>query len=74
MNVKFDELLNEIDNVLQKQINLTMHNTLKTSYLDIFNLFIFLSCTMKVTNGSFADLFDELYISAVIMDPFQTFF
>ena len=44
----------------------------KTSYLDILNLSLFISCSIRVTMVVFADLFEEFYIFAVIMDPFQT--
>ena len=40
--------------------------------LDIFNLSLFLSCTFKVTLVLFADVFEEFFIFAVIMDPFRT--
>ena len=47
----------------------------KKSYLDIFNPSLFLSFTFKVTMfGVFPDVFDEFYIFAVIMGPFQTSF
>ena len=40
--------------------------------LDIFNLSLFLSCTFKVTLVVFADVFEEFFILAVIMDLFRT--
>ena len=47
---------------------------LKTSYLNIFYLSLSIACTFKVTLVVFADVFEEYYIFAIIMDPFQTSF
>ena len=49
----------------------------KTSYLNILslNLSLLILCTFKVTiNDSFADVFEDFYIFAVMKDPFQTSF
>ena len=46
----------------------------KTTYLNIFYLSLSISCTFKVTLVVFADVFEEYYIFAIIMDPFQTSF
>ena len=43
---------------------------MKTSYKDILNRSLFISCTFKVTMVVFADVFEEFYIFAIIMDPF----
>ena len=44
----------------------------KTSVLNIFNLALFISCTLEVILVVFADVFEEYYIFAIVMDPFQT--
>ena len=44
----------------------------KTSFLNIFNLALFISCTFKVTLAVFADIFKEYYSFALIRYPFQT--
>ena len=46
----------------------------KTSYLDILNLSLFITWTFKVIMVVFTDIFEEFYIFAVIIDPFQTSF
>ena len=46
----------------------------KTSYLNIFDLSLSILCTFKVTLVVFADVFEEYYIVAIIMDPFHTSF
>ena len=46
----------------------------KRRFLSIINLALFISCTFKVILVVFVDVFEEFYIFAFIMDPFQTSF
>ena len=50
------------------------YKNMKTSYLNILNLSLFISCTFKVPIVVFVDVSEEFYTFAAIAGPFRTSF